>query len=262
MRRINFIRSRKVITLTIFVLLIVFFLSKSAQNSPKGILKDLEKEGRWEGNELRFFIDYFGIIPLGEAILKNEGEILYQDKNVYHLSARAQSHKFFSLFFRAKAEIESLVDIDQLHSLLFLQHLELSNHPNEDKKIIYDQENHIMEFEGVKRVILPHTQDPLSAIFYIRKQDFEISKIFDLNLNTNQKNYRFLAKVIRRDEFKIGDRKIGVWILKGDVRRRDKSPRHSSTFIIWIVDNPAKTPILIKAMTNLGSITARLVKID
>jgi len=256
------IKKKRLIFLCILILLIIHFLYKSVQNSPKEVLKNLLKNEKLEGKNLKFVAKYFGLIPLGEVILKDRGTTDYQGRNVYLLSGEAETHDFFSFFFKAKAKIESFIDKENLHSLLFFQHLETSNKPDEDKKIIYDQKNHIMEFEGVKRVISPDTQDPLSAIFYMRRQDFEVGKVFDINLNTNQKNYRLLAKIIKRDEFKIDEKKIGIWILKADVRRRDKSPRHSSSFAIWFIDNPSKTPILIKAMTNIGSITARLIKIN
>ncbi len=248
--------------LGILILLFFFLLFKWRENTPYVIVKDLLREGSLEGKTLKFYPEYLGIIPIGEAILKDEGEIVYEGKKVYLLSATAHTHQFLSKLFKVKAEVKSFVDPFNLYTLLFLQHFEMSNRPKRNKKIIYDQENNIMEFEGVKRVILPHTHDPLSAIFYIRKQEFAVGEVFDLNLNTNQKNYRLLAKVIRKEKFRVRDKTIGIWVLEAEIKRRNKSLRHSSSFTIWFLDNSSKTPILIKAMTNMGLITSRLGKIQ
>jgi hypothetical protein len=96
-------------------------------------------------------------------------------------------------------------------------------------------------------------------MFYIRHQSLEIGKEFDININTNQKNYRLFVKVIKDEEYKIKDKKAKVWVLTGDIRRRDKSPRHSSTMTLWILDNPSKTPLLIKVTAGIFPFTARLI---
>jgi hypothetical protein len=119
-----------------------------------------------------------------------------------------------------------------------------------------------MEIKGERRQILADTQDNLSAIFYIQHQKLEVGKTFDINVNTNQKNYRLLAEVIEKTEYAIDKGKVGVWVMHADIRRRDKNnPYHRSSMTVYFLDNADKTPLLIKVMASGFYITARLVEV-
>jgi hypothetical protein len=186
---------------------------------------------------------------------------LFQGKEVYHLTAEARATGLISRFLNARVQIDSIVDKNRMRSLRFTQIMEMLDKPKDERVIIYDQENNIMELRGVKRSILPDTRDPLSAMLYIQNQDFQPGKEFDINLNTNQKNYRLYLKVIKREEYVINGSKTGAWVLEGDIRRRDKNPRHSLTITVWVLDSPYKVPFLLKVTTNIGPITAWLIEV-
>ena len=250
--------------LIVGVLFFLYLFFNSINNTPSIIVERLLKKGSLEGKILKFSPKYLGIIPFGEAVFEDKGEIFFRGKRLHFLEASAKTPKLLSRLFKAEAEVKSFIDPVKLYPLFFIRHLRISNHPEENKEIMYDQENNIMESEGTKRIILPHTHDPLSAIFYIRKQNFKIGKTFDINLNTNQKNYSIKAIILRKEGFSIEGKKFGVWILKAEVKRRDATPMHmhSSSFTIWFLDNPSKTPVLIKAMTGIGLVSCSLVKIE
>jgi hypothetical protein len=118
-----------------------------------------------------------------------------------------------------------------------------------------------MELEGVKRVIFPNTQDPLSAMYFIRNQGMAAGKEFDINLNTNQKNYRFLLRVAGKKELLIRGRKVTLWLLDGQIGRRDKSRRHKTYIKIWFWEE-AKVPVLVKTMTNGGQFVISLAGME
>lgn len=251
--------------LAIFLCIIVFFVLRQVNdNSPFSIIRrnKLQDKSAPEMNSLVFRVNFLGFIPAGEARLEEGKEEYYGGRRVYHLSASAKPLDFLLKVFKASAKVDSYVDADKLYTLKFTQSLTLPNKPKEIKEVFYDQERNLMELKGVKRQILSRTQDPLSSIFYIRHQDFELGKAFDMNINTNQKNYQLYAKVVAREERTWGDDKIGVWVLDGIIRRRDKNPYHKSTMKIWVMDNPEKTPLLIKVVSSAGPITARLIEAE
>lgn len=249
--------------LLILILISITFFFQRNKNNPVSIIKDLHLQELpiQDIDSTVFQVNLLGFIPVGYAKLINQGERTFKQKRVLHLSAEASAVGFISRFFDARAQAESFIEKQQLHSLKFLESTSIPDKPKEEKEVIYDQEAHIMELEGVKRSILPNTQDPLSAMYFMRKQPLKIGKEFDININTNQKNYRLFAEVVKKEEHWITGKNMAVWVLKGDIRRRDKSPRHSTTMKIWLLDNPSKTPILIKVTTGPASITARLIDI-
>jgi len=245
-------------------MVVLFALKEISNNNPYAIIKynHLEEELSASGNILVFRVNYQGLIPAGQAKLENKGEELYQDKKVCHLSVKIYPFDFCSKIFNAQAQADSYIDTAKLHTLKFKQCLILPNKPKDEKEVLYDQDKTFMQLKGVRRQILPDTQDPLSAIFYIRHQNLKIGKEFDVNINTNQKNYQFYARVIGREEYTLKARKIGVWVLEAIIRRRDKNPYHKTTMKLWLLDNPSKIPILIKAMSGIGQVTARLTSVD
>lgn len=259
---------KKIISAVLAILaisVISFIFVQLYRNSPLYAVKILSLKNEFlleEPKKAVFEVDFLGLFPLGKAELVNRGIEAYQDKQVYHLSARVRSLEIISRFFDAQAYVDSYFDKDKLHSLKFSQVLIIPDKPKDEKEVLFDQKNNIMELKGVRRQILPDTQDPLSAFFYLQRQPLELGKEFDININTNQKNYRLYAKVIKKEEYFVQGKKIGAWVFQGAIRRRDDSPFHSSTISLWLLDNPSRSPILIKAMTNIGLITARIVNLE
>lgn len=243
---------------------ILFIFTELTRNNPVYIIKSLKLQDRFslsEPTKMEFRV-FLGFFPVGAGQIINEGIETYQNRNVYHLLAQARAEGFVSRFYSPRFKVDTYIDRDRMHSLKFKQFLAIPDKPVEEKEIIYDQKNNIMELKGVKRHILPDTQDPLSAIFYIQRQILELGKEFDININTNQKNYRLNAKVIKKEEYNIGNKKIGVWVVQVDISRRDKNPLHSSSMRFYFLDDPPKTLLLIKSINSIGSFRARLVKIE
>lgn len=233
-------------------------------NNPLSVIKHNKLQDRIvaENAVLVFTVDFQGIIPAGRGRVTNMGLEPYQNKKAYHLTARAYPLDIYKKFIHVQAAIDSYVDPDKLSTLKFKQSILLPNNTRQDKEILYDQAKNIMELSGVKRQIFPNTQDPLSVMFYIQHQKLELGKEFDLNINTNQKNYQFFIKVAGRREYTIGGKRIGVWLLDGIVRRRNKNVYHRTTMRLWVLDGESKIPILIRTVSNAGLITARLTGIE
>jgi Protein of unknown function (DUF3108) len=249
----------------VFVALIILFaIIEISSSNPLSVIKRNKLQDRIirENSALVFMVDFQGIIPAGEARIRNMGLEPYQNKKAYHLSAKAYPLNIYAKFLHLEAKIDSYVDPDKLSTFKFKQSILLPNKTKQEKEILYDQARNIMELEGVKRQIFPNTQDPLSSMFYIQHQKLELGKEFDLNINTNQKNYQFYIKVVARQEYAIGNKKVVVWLLDGIIRRRDKNVYHRTTMKLWVLDGPEKIPILIKTVSNAGLVTARLTGIE
>ena len=244
--------------------IILFVLIQFNKNKPIHILRKLDLQNKLllEPKIMILRVDYLGLLPVGEAKLENKGEQILEGRKIYNLSGQASVLEIFSKFFNARAQINSYIDKEKMHTLKFTQTLIIPDKPKEEKEILYNQNNNIMELRGIKRQILPDTQDPLSALFYIQHQPLKVNREFDININTNQKNYRLYVKVIKKEEYNLAGRQTGIWVLQGDIARRDKNPFHKSQMTLWLLDNPYKTPILAKIMTNGGLITARLINIE
>jgi hypothetical protein len=258
---------KRILMLFVCALLVSFlfvFISESIRNSAVKIVKILNLENASADqvfNRKVFKINLFGGLPVGRAVMANSGLVALKDKMVYQCLGQAQTSGIPALFFNAKAEVISYIDKNTFLPLLFKESLSRPDCPIQKKEIVYDHDNLFMESNGIKRRILPGTMEPFSVMFFLSRQAFEPGKEFDLNINTNQKNYRFLFKVLKREEQIVNGKKIGIWIVKGDIKRRDKSPRHSTNLTMWLLDNGEKTPLFVKVFASGMLVTARLIEV-
>jgi hypothetical protein len=247
----------KFIFLFIAVLIIFILVVNNITNSPSFIVKKLYLDNKKSIKKLIFKINYANFIPLGEVIIENKGIEQIDEKRVYRLRAFAKPNRLFNFFLKIKIEANSFVDVNTFLPIKFTQDLQIEGKSPERKVIIYHQDAQFMEIEGERRVIYPPTYDPLSLFFlFLNKKNLKKGEVIDLNINSNQKNYRFIAKIEKSKEFY---NKRMFWI-KGEVKRRDGSPRHSSTFQMVMLSEPY-LPISIRVFSGLGFFSIYLVSV-
>ncbi len=249
----------KWLLIVIIIVGLGLFLRGLYLNNLGNIIGNLDLKS--DTDNLVFKVNYGGFIPLGTVEIINQGREKFKNKEAYHLHAEAQPAWLVDTFRDIKARADSLVDKEKLHTLKFSYKLTVSGKVKEDKVITYDQKNLIMKKDNVERKILANTQDPLSAIFYLMNTAIEIDQELDLNLNTNQTNYQLLAKVKEERVVKKDNKKLKLYLIKGTVKRRGGSFRHSSEFSLWFLDKPYNLPVLTKVFTNIGPTTVRLTEI-
>lgn len=245
------------ILLACVILVVILSVKETVIDNPEGILEKLPKE-EWsvftEEKELIFLVKYMGIIPIGKAKIKVDSSTSYNGRDVYKLLAEAETSGFAAIFYKAKARIESYMDKNKFYSLRYKEELILPDDKGPKiKEIIYDQENHIMTRANMKRKILPDTQDPLSAIFYLRIQDFNIEESIVMNTITKEENYEFKTDVTKKQD--------NLWMLKSKVQRQDRSSYHGVKFYLWLSSDLRRLPLLVKLWTQAGPITMRLIDI-
>ena len=223
----------------VFLVISVSYLIGLYINHPKTILKNVIINNT--PNEFTFKVSYAGFIPLGKGVVENKGIEDFGKEEAYHLKATAWPNSLINfLGNKIEAEAHSFIDADKFYTLRFIAKVRISGETKEEKTIVYDQRKHTMEKDGEEREILPSTHDPLSLLFYLMQQGLSLGKTIDLNINTNQKNYRFYGKIVKEKAVNIGNEVFMTYLLKGKVQRRNNSLRHSSEFTVWFIDKPLR----------------------
>ncbi len=247
----------------LLVIIAVFSLGEIISSTPEAVLKKLIRNGRLGSQSVNIRLNYLLVIPVGEARLDNLGEEKFKNEDFIHIRAQAKTFDYVKSIFYAKATVDSYIDPAELHSVYFLQRLEMINKPAEDKEIKYDQKKHIMTYRGPRgteeRVIDEHTQDPLSAFFYLENKKFAVGEEFNLGFNTNQKKYILRGRFIAKESVRVLGKDYQILIVEARVARKDKNPRHQTSFKVWFLDYEGRrVPLLFKAMTNIGPVVARV----
>lgn len=249
--------------LFILLLIFIFFLgiyafSQAKENDPRAILQKTRLKLDDNPTQLIFAVKFLGFLPLASAQINLVGEANFLNKDVLKVEALAQTIAQIEKYFYATAQIESLIDKDTGLSLKFTQKTKIKGKEDHEKIILYDQVKNTMLYKGEERVIMPNTQDPLSAIFYIRKQDLSVGKEFKIYFNTNQKIYLMKTKVLAKTAYEINGTNLPVWTVEAQIQRADGSPYHQTCLKFYLLDNPTKTLLLIKVFSGIGIISAPL----
>lgn len=250
---------KKILFIFLIVIVSLVFMA-NRNNSPKVIIYDLVKKGQFQNSQLHYRIYLFGILPIGEAIFATEQLEEYQGQRVYHLNAIAKSLNVFSKFFKGEAILDSYVDLQQFNPMLFKERLAITNRIDIKKEIFYDQKEGVMSIAGVRRQIFPNTQDPLSAIFNFRRMDFDRIREFEMNINTNQKNY-ILKGTTEQKDLQIDKKIYKIILAKAEIGRRDKNPYHKSNITMVLLKGKENIPVLIKVFASGIFISTKLVEI-
>jgi len=245
----------------LFVILIIVFslvLAWQNNNNPGIIIgRHIQKKDARYG-ELKYRLNFLGIIPVGEAVFAAEKTEDYRGAKVYHLSASARPLKLYSALFDGYATIDSYVDARSSNPVLFKQKLKAPGKENPEKEIFYDQAKGIMTLAGVERQILPNTQDPLSAIFNLRHMDLSKIKNIEMNINTNQKNY-ILSGTVKERTITVKKQLCKIAVIEASIRRRDKDPYHKSNVTFIMLEGKENIPVLIRVFASGALVTAKLI---
>jgi len=239
----------KKILLFIVLLGVVLIWAYRVNSNISGIILKLDKKGIAENRDLKYQVNLFNIFPVADAIFYSGKQEEYKGKKVDHLSARTFTKRSFSRLFDANVALDTYIDPSSGNPLYFKQRISISGKEDSEKEIIYDQKNGAMELAGVRRSILPDTQDFLSAIYNLRKMDFAKVKAFDMNINTNQKNYMFKGEVSGKS-LKVNRKNYEIFIVKGVIKRRDKNPYHKTEISIVFLKGKENIPLFIKVFSS------------
>lgn len=247
----------KKVLLILFLIILVLALVVRHNNDPKNVILGIISQDNLNMGDLTYRVNFLGVIPIAEATFCQAAPELYKGTKVYHLRASARSLKYLAALFKGSAAIDSYVDTKTLSPICFKQELISPGKEKANKVVWYDQKNNTMTLDGVSRLILPNTQDPLSLIYNLRKMDFEKTKEFEMNINTNQKNYR-LRGTSTIKSLVVNNKAFKLVLLKGDIRRRDKNPYHQTKIEMVLLKEIGNLPILINVLASGVPINARL----
>ncbi|MDO8748112.1 MAG: DUF3108 domain-containing protein [Candidatus Omnitrophota bacterium] len=246
----------------VFIVIIVFLVLaigvSAYQNNPRIILAHLDAAKlESQAKQLTCKVYFLGLFPVGKAVLRDEGLMRFEGGDSYHLSAQAGVESLIFKIYPFSASIDSYLDPKTLLPVFFRQDIQTKDKVLK-KEVRYNQISNVMEIGGEKRTIFPETYEPLSVLHKLRRMDLDKTSNFDLNINTNQKNYAFTGD-ISKENIQTKSGPVGAYRLKGRIFRRDKNPYHQSKIEIVLLDNGPKTPIFIKVFASGALITVRLI---
>lgn len=249
---------KKAFFFLIVLIIVLIFLGWNGTR-PERLIANLSKKGPITTGTFRYRLYAFGVLPLGEAEFVKPMPGRYHGQNTLHLHAAVESFKAFAWIFQARAAIDSYLDTITLNPFAFTEKIKVGSKPEIGREVAYDQKNRTMTLEGVKRVILADTQDPLSLIYNLQRWEPARLKNFEMNLNTKHKNYIVTGLTDEKTIFVQG-RPYDILIMHASVKRRDGNPYHQSKVMVVFLKDKINIPLLIKISASGFPAQARLIE--
>jgi|TARA_B110000483_G_scaffold240806_1_gene322265 hypothetical protein len=214
-----------------------------------------------KGEELTYLVHY-GLINAGEAKLTvKEQDTIIDGKSVFHMYGEGKTLSVFEWFYTVRDVYETYLDEKTLAPRKFRRRV------NEGGYIIDRDYHFVPEKEKVNtlrkgEIKTPKdVQDMLSSFYYLRAFDFTNAKpgqIFKINAFMDYKMFPFYVKYVGKDEVKVGMGKYKC-IKFVPVVQEGRVFKSEDDLEIWVTDDAAKVPVLVKANLFVGSAKAELV---
>ena len=249
----------KIIGLLILVVVVASAGFNAYMNKPSVIVNRVFRDKDMVPEKLIYRAYLFGILPVGDVVFNKAVPEQLKGKDYYYLSAQAGTVPWISVLFNAQAELESYIDKKSYNPVVYRERIVMTGKPEVQKEIIYDQGNRFMTLDGTKREILPDTQDPLSLIYNLSKEDFNNKRDLQANINTNQKNYVLKGTI---QDLPAINAKYKAYLGKASIARHDKkNPYHRSQISMWLVKMDNNIPIRISVFKGGALVSMRLVEV-
>ena len=212
--------------------------------------------------KLVYTLRYLGM-PSGKAIMRIDKIGDYKGKEAYFFSANARTSDFITVFFEIEGWIKSILDKNELNSLYFQEHSQATSHRQNDKVVTYNQDEHYLEVDGEKCMMLPDTVDPLGGFYVIRLIDFELLKGgHSFNVKSRKRDRALYVEYVDTQMLETPFGKIKTYKLYMHLKRVKATSKHEISGHMWVTADEKRIPVSIDLDTKAGPVSARLLDLD
>lgn len=216
------------------------------------------------GERLTYNLSW-GALSVGTAVLEIAERQTFLGRPVVKLIHTARSNDYVSLIYPVNNRVESLLDeVGTYPYHLFFKRREGKR--KNDIEVVFDQAAHKATFTKDGRSetvdIPPRVQDSLSCLYFFRTLPATaIGSSTSIDVHHDKKNYHLELRVEGTEHIKGPTGEFdtirvlaimpykGLFLNEGNVR-------------VWLTNDVARVPVLMKAKVTIGSVTATLTSIE
>ncbi|VGO21010.1 DUF3108 domain-containing protein [Pontiella sulfatireligans] len=217
------------------------------------------------GEKLHYSLGW-QFLTVGSATLEVLPDTELNGKPVRSFLLTARTRKSIDHLFKVRDRLSSLTELDLSRSLRF-EKKQREGKTKRDVVVTYDEAGKTAFYEeklkGKKQetIILPGSQDPLSAFYFVRMQELEVGKVIKGPFTDGKKSKMALVKVAARERKKVNGRKYDTFKLLPDLKDMggvfEKSKK--AKLEIWVTADHRHIPVMMKSKVAVGSFTCELI---
>ncbi|MBD3391128.1 MAG: DUF3108 domain-containing protein [Chitinivibrionales bacterium] len=201
----------------------------------------------------------WGFLRAGWGILIAERD---DDSAVYHFIGKVLSNNFVSTFYKVRDYIHTVCDANSLYPLLFEQHIQEGRY-GDHRWNLYDHQNGMVYYHDKKRELESPAQagihNYLSLLYALRTRELVPKDTFSIRTFYHRKDFPIKFTVHCRETIEVPAGAFECFKLEPRLMGEGRGFTKRDKLTVWIADDEARTPVMVKAKIKLGSLSARLL---
>ncbi|MEQ1721934.1 MAG: DUF3108 domain-containing protein [Pseudobdellovibrio sp.] len=223
------------------------------------------------GERVTHEVTYLGATA-GELILSVKPFATVNGRKNYNFFIDIKSTSFFSKIFAVDDKVQTYVDYDNLLPGVFKLDIKDSAQVKEAKSYFDFEtlranywEHKYTEAGGHEEkklnwAILPYSQNPFSAIFYMRVFKWTVGKQYSFRVADDEKNVIFKATALEKTKLNTDAGSFNAVKIKAEVQTRGNLAK-ATDFYMWISDDEHKYILRIEVKLPVGSLVSEVSSI-
>ena len=207
------------------------------------------------GERLKYTVGWGKALDAGTAVMEVEEIIDYQGHDVYRVVVEAKSNAVFSLFYRVRDTLESLIDVDGLFSRRYWTKQDEA-HEKRERKYEFNQENNVAYYKDKEYYIRYGIQDEVSAVFYVRTLDLQVGQPVYVDIFARGKNWQVKCEVPGTEILDVPAGKFETIIVEPELRFDGVMKKGKVR--VWLTNDERRIPVQVRSKIAIGSILIRL----
>lgn len=191
------------------------------------------------------------------------------EKDGYRIVSTAASAKWVSVFYTVEDRIEAMLTKETGFKFIgrsrnYRVKIREGRH-RRDKEVTFDHAKRKAQFvdylESKRKEydIEADVFDPLSALFYIRTQKFQVGKPLHVDVFDSKKNWDVEVQVLRKEKLSTAAGEIDTIVIKPLLQSEGIFNRKGDV-VIWLTDDEKHIPVKLQSKVPVGSVNATLVE--
>jgi hypothetical protein len=207
-------------------------------------------------------------INAGTAVFQVQPIAEMNGNPAHHFVLTIRSSSFVDVFYKVRDRVEAYTDLAVTRSLLYKNEQREGSY-SRDVTVTFDWQNEMAQFDnqGEKQdpiFIYPGTFDPLSVIYYLRKQELAPGNVLKAPATDGKRIVIGRVRVVEKQKVKVPAGEFDAFLVEpalgrlGGVVKRNEA----AAVQIWISADRRQIPLKVSGSAKLGSFSAVLVSVE
>ena len=207
----------------------------------------------------------WGLLSVGEATMSVDRIVMFNGRPAYHLVTEARSNAFCDTFYAVRDLNESWLDARTLTSLGYSKKLREGRFYR-DEWVLYDRDagtfvarrtNKDGSYSVRVGTIPAQVQDILSSVYFVRAHELPDGGRLVVDVNTPD-NWPRVVNVTKREAVKTPSGTSRAVLIEPAMRREGLFIQKGKRLRLWLSDDAARRPLMMKVEVFFGHVTAVL----